>query len=182
MFAKYIISAALAACISSIASATDYVVMLQQTPVQGGIVTPGSGVHNVPANSSMSITATPKPGYQFVYWLGDVVDSSSQTTTVAANAPKLVIAVFQRDQYELPFQEPQAPDSAGSDEGGLTHNYVSINGGGDISPATGYPTYNLPTQKPPENKEPPVPTPEPATMILFALGAALAVKTRIKGV
>ena len=73
--------------------------LLQQTPVQGGTLNLSMGVHNFELYTEVTLTAIAKPGYQFVYWLGDVRDSTSNNTTVYLDGPKIIIAVFERARY-----------------------------------------------------------------------------------
>lgn len=75
--------------------------LLQQTPIEGGIVTPSVGVHYFAPNAKITLTAVPKPGYQFVYWLGDVRDPMASSTTVYLDAPKIIVAIFERTEYEF---------------------------------------------------------------------------------
>jgi len=104
-------------------------VMIQRTPVQGGIVTPEPGVHSERFGSEMILTATPKPGYNFVYWIGDVSDPTSSRTSANLNSPKIIIAVFERDSYEH-LEPSQLTTSAPG--GGLTRSpsFSSSGGGG----------------------------------------------------
>jgi hypothetical protein len=77
------------------------VLYIQQTPIGGGTISPGIGVHRFGQNSEVTLTAIPNPGYQFVYWLGDVSDVTANQTIAYLNAPKIIIAVFERAQYEF---------------------------------------------------------------------------------
>jgi hypothetical protein len=75
--------------------------MIQQTPFGAGTITPETGVHNFTVNEKITITAMPKPGYIFLYWLGSVDDMTTNRTTVLIDAPKIVIAVFERAEFAL---------------------------------------------------------------------------------
>ncbi len=52
----------------------DIALLLQKAPANGGVVNIGTGVHHFSSNAEVTLTATPKSGYQFAYWLGDVSD------------------------------------------------------------------------------------------------------------
>ena len=170
----------------------DYALMVQQTPVEGGSVTPDVGVYNVSANGDIKVTATPKPGYQFVYWLGDVSDPTANSTVVAVNSPKIVVAVFQRSEYELPFESPAASESGGGGGGMVRNNdgqvlpFESAPGGQKYS-GYSYPKYQprlaipaIPEPSPQDDF--PVPggdeVPEPATMLLLGIGSLLALSRK----
>lgn len=187
---------ALAVICGSAKADVDYVLMLQNTPADGGTVSPEPGVHSIKANGDVTLIARPRPGYEFVTWLGDVADASSNSTKVSVNAPKIVVAVFQRSEYELPFAQPAAPDSIGGGGGGLVAHREYTGGTFGISPAGGRGDYNYspnyiynpPPEKPTDNSgDPPaVPggdgtqAPEPATMLLIGLGSILVVRGRNK--
>src|SRR4030043_361321 len=68
--------------------------LVQQTPAQGGTVVPPPGVHYFAPDSQVALAATPKPGYQFLYWLGDVSDPNSSSTSAYLDGPKIIVAVF----------------------------------------------------------------------------------------
>ena len=76
----------------------DVALLLQQTPSKGGAITPTAGVHHFELNSEITLTAAPKPGYQFLYWLGDVSDPAATKTVVYLDKPKIVIAIFGRTE------------------------------------------------------------------------------------
>ncbi|MHC4207590.1 MAG: InlB B-repeat-containing protein, partial [Planctomycetota bacterium] len=72
------------------------VLLLEQTPVKGGEITPVAGVHYFKPDSEVILTAVPKAGYKFIHWLGDVSDPTSANTVVYLNEPKVIIAVFEQ--------------------------------------------------------------------------------------
>jgi len=172
--------------------------LLQQTPPEGGMINPGVGVHNFDLDTEVTLTAVPKPGYQFVYWMGDVSDPMTNRTIVHLDAPKIVIAVFERSEYEfLAVQERPQSAPAG---GGLRRSPADYARGG-ISPVAGKRPHKWRWPSPPEPRELqdtpvpeesedfpvpeegedfPVPIPEPVTLSFLALGSlALLRKRRI---
>ena len=176
-----------------------YALMIQQSPVNGGTVTPGLGVQRFGLNEVVTLTAIPKPGYHFVYWLGDVIEETTEETTVVVDSPKIIIAVFERIEYstltELDTIRP------GSGRGGARAVRTDFRMGRGIR-AGGRKgrDWDWPTYEPPElpDRDFPVPTgddfpvpmgdnfpvpddepiPEPATMLLFGAGAAFAISKR----
>jgi len=164
------------------------VLLLQQTPPQGGTMTPESGVHHFEPDTEVTLTAVPNPGYQFVYWLGDVRDATANTTIAYLDSPKIIIAVFERAEYELLPEEIEPKSMA---RGGLRRSaadYVRRGGGGgggrrprkwrwpewpeEEEEEEDFPApeegNDFPT--PPQDEDFPVPIPEPATGILLAVG------------
>ncbi len=140
--------------------------LLQQSPVQGGTIVPDTGVHHFSLNTKLVLTAVPKPGYQFMCWLGDVSDSTSNSTIVHLNAPKIVIAVFGQVEYEQLFVGEGILGGGGGGTmggGGTSRVFASSaagtawKGGGIVVPKK--------TEKPKEK-----PIPEPATILLLGLG------------
>ncbi len=81
------------------------VLLLQQTSAESSMITPGPGVHHFESGTEVTLTAIPRPGYQFIYWLGDVSDSTANSTIVYLDAPKIVLAVFEQSEYEFLFAE-----------------------------------------------------------------------------
>ena len=136
----------------------DTALLLQQSPANGGTVTPTIGVHNFELNTVVTLMAIPEPGYRFVYWLGDVSDPESNNTVASLDTPKIIIAVFERDSYEY-LPEPDvirslpAPELIGTPQ---TISSPSFSGGG--------------TPPPPDN---PPEVPEPVSLLLLAAGGLL---------
>ena len=161
--------------------------LLQQSPPEGGKTNPVVGVHHFGLGEEVTLTAVPSPGFQFVYWLGDVIDSTENSTTVYLDAPKIVIAVFERSEYEVLIVEERATSAPG---GGLTGSPQEAMQQGFGGPGAKRPS-KLGLAKKPEEPEPepepptpdfpvpeqgeedfPVPeVPEPATILLLAFGS-----------
>ena len=137
--------------------------LVQQTPAKGGIVTPSTGVHYFAMNSEVVLIAVPKPGYQFVCWLGDVTDRTSSRAVAYLDRPKIVIAVFAKIPDELLFAG-ESP-SAGSPGESF--------GGGGLSRAQEPTSPGRPSQPPSRRPKPPTPIVEPSTILLLALGAVV---------
>lgn len=70
--------------------------LLQQSPHQGGITTPRAGLYRLETGSEVILTAVPKTGYRFMFWLGDVVDPTASNTITFLDEPKVIVAVFER--------------------------------------------------------------------------------------
>jgi hypothetical protein len=159
------------------------VLLLQQTNPEAGTLTPGTGVHYFGLNAEVTLTAVPKPSYHFLYWIGDVIDPTANSTVVYLDTPKIVIAVFERSEYEL-VPEERLQNTLGG--GGGLHPHAGdygnqgYSGGGGGRPAK----FEWPPQpseweqpRPPEVPDKfPIPLPEPATVLLLGLGSLLFVR------
>ena len=164
--------------------------LLQQTPPQGGKISPSVGVHHFEPYAEVTLTAVPKPGYHFVYWLGDVSDPTANSTIVYLDAPKIVIAVFERVEYDFLAVEERPQ---GSPVGGLVGSGAdySRRGGGGIGRRPSPPSWPSPPEEekpeekedfpvPPEGNDFPVPEPipEPATVLLLGWGSLALLRKR----
>ena len=167
-------------------------VCIQKTPPQGGTVNLSAGVHNIPTDTEITLTAIPKPGYQFVYWLGDVSDPASNNTIAYIDSPKIIIAVFEKAEYEFVTAIDYVQPSVGG--GGLrgsTADYSrqGYSGGGGKRPPHWYPPtppelpeqdIYVPGESDPDDgiPVPGEPIPEPATGILLGLGSWVLIKIK----
>jgi len=167
--------------------------LLQCSPPQGGTVSPGPGVYHFTPNTEVILIATPKPGYHFVCWLGEVTNPTENATVTYLNKPKIIIAVFEQTEYDAPLPSVSTTGNilggaGGSFGGGAIASNVDlsqvVNGGGQppgSNPTSEQPTPELPipplpivvpeppvpdtpTPQPPE-PEPEPPRPEPPTPI-----------------
>lgn len=147
-------------------------ILLQQTPQNGGMISPEVGIHRFNVNESVVMTAIPNQGYHFVYWLGDVSSPASSSTSAYINSPKIIIAVFERDEY--PFMTAENADQtavAGGEGAGLIRSAadyrsdsVSIPGQVKQPDPPGTPT----------NPE----VPEPVTGLLVTIGSLFVLRSR----
>lgn len=165
-----------------------YALLLQSSPAHGGKIVPGNGVFKVAIGQSVPLIAVPQKGYRFLYWLGDVGQTDMMRTTVQVDSPKLIVAVFEREEFE--DLEPAVLEASGVAMGGAgSSSPLNLQGGmmssrRIIEPT---PTPNPPT--PPENDDFPVPSdpfpvpddnpvPEPVTILLFATGSVFLMRMR----
>lgn len=148
-----------------------YSILVQESPVGAGRINPGMGVQSFDANKMVNLNAIANPGWQFVYWLGNVSDPTRNNTTVAVDGPKIVIAVFERVAFE--FTANSGSPSLGPEIS--TPQYYSTGGGtggGAFKPDDG------PDPRPRPGPEP-EPIPEPATIVLL-VGGVLVLYNRTK--
>lgn len=155
----------------------DMVLLLEQTPVKGGKITPVAGVHYFKPNSEVILTAVPKAGYKFIHWLGDVSDPTAANTIVYLNEPKVIIAVFEKAEQGISGDgEGLLLGGGGGAGGGLFPTALDlswpggISGGGGAKPKK--PVYYE------KGKKPTPEVPEPATGLLMMLGGLFALKRR----
>jgi len=158
----------------------DVALLVQRTPEEGGTVTPATGVLRYALDEQIQLTATPKPGFNFSYWLGDVSDAKSRVTTARVDKPKIIIAVFEK----IPFQT--APVGVGS--GGrvvspgveLAGSASSSSSSSDFSGGTGGTRERDPggERDPDPDPDPDPEVPEPATCVLLLTGGLLALRKK----
>ncbi|MGD2095274.1 MAG: PEP-CTERM sorting domain-containing protein [Phycisphaerales bacterium] len=149
--------------------------LLQQTPNKGGAITPTAGVYHFEQNTQVSLTALPKPGYQFVYWLGDVSEPAATSTMVYLDKPKIIVAIFEKAEFGTLGAEESltAPGGGGGGGGGagssLMTNAVSYGQNGGISGGSGGKKTQVVKPGYPNIINEPIP--EPATIVLLMLGS-----------
>jgi len=154
----------------------DVALLLQQTPSKGGAITPIAGVHHFELNSEITLTAEPKPGYQFLYWLGDVSDPGATKTVVYLDKTKIIIAIFGRTENGTLVEEEGLSFGGGGGAGGsgLTNTFANFGYTGGMSSGAGGKAKS-PTVVYVKNIEV---IPEPATCVLLLLGSLFAFTRR----
>ena len=159
--------------------ASDVALLLQQTPNKGGAITPDAGVYHYKQNSEVILTAAPKPGYQFVYWIGDVSDPAAISTIVYLDKPKIIIAVFEQGGYGVPAVEKGISGGGGGGGGGsgFISPAMTFGQAGSISGVAGGVKPKIYQSAYPKSEV----IPEPATGVLLVLGSLFAfVRRRAK--
>jgi hypothetical protein len=183
----------LSVSVAAVASDEGYALLIQSSPPDAGSVTPGLGIHKTAVGQKVTLSAVPKPGYQFLYWLGDVSSTSGSDTTVSVDSPKLVVAVFSREDFEEELPGAGITDGQ-SFFGGGQRGYNPIQSPGAVSPTSGVPDEfrfsSTGTPDQPGDDDIPVPgdddipvpgdneVPEPATILLLGLGSSIFLKRR----
>ncbi len=159
--------------------AKDVVLLLEQTPVKGGEITPIAGVHHFKLGTEIMLTAVPKPGYKFIHWLGEVSDATAASTVAYLNKPKVIIAVFEQAEQSISADgDGLSIGGGGGGGGGLFPTALDLSrpggfgggGGGKAKPQK--PAYYV------KGKNPTPEVPEPATGLLLVLGSLFAFKRR----
>ncbi len=155
--------------------------MLDVTPPQGGSLNLVPGVHSYDRDAAVNLVATPKPGYQFVCWLGNVSDTTTGTTMVFLDSPKMVIAVFERNKFES-IEEDGLGETGGEmvggveSSGGLTRSSSGFEGGGGGIQSGGAVSQESNNLSVPDDV--PVPVPEPVSAALFFAGSLILARSR----
>lgn len=161
--------------------------MMQLSPAEGGKVNIEPGVHTYDKDSVITLRAVPNPGYQFVYWIGNVTEASSSTTTVNIDGPKIVIAVFEKSKFEIlaGAEQPQILSGNGGLYRSPVESGIDISGDEEIVyRAPSYNTTSSTSHNPPvpggnDQPVPNNPTPEPATILLLS-GGIFALNKKIR--
>ncbi len=154
---------------------SDVALLLQQTPSKGGAITPIAGVHHFELNSEITLTAAPQPGYQFLYWLGDVSDPAATKTVVYLDKPKIVIAIFGQTGDGKLVEEKGLSFGGGAGGSGLFNTIANFGYTGGMSSGAGGRAKSPKVVYDVKNIEV---IPEPATCVLLVLGSLFAFARR----
>lgn len=154
----------------------DVMLLLEQSPVKGGDISPVPGTYHFKPNSKVTLTAVPKPGYRFLHWLGDVSDPTATKTVVHLNKPKIVVALFEQNEHRLGKAEGLPGSGGGGGGGGLLSTPADLRfpggfsaGGGSTRPQIQPHTYVIKGTEP---------VPEPASGLFLLVGGLLLFRTR----
>jgi len=192
MLAKRVIvigSVVLAMSLSAFAAQGDglgYALLIQQSPPDAGTVTLGIGVHKIGIGQSVQLTAAPRPGYRFLYWLGDVSATTSAEALVSLDSPKMVIAVFERESFDEDLVGGGPVAGASGRGGGLRSTPNPLTGSFTINPSLPFDD-DFPVPRDKNGGSIPVPgdqtgnenpIPEPATIVLLGAGVIALLRTR----
>jgi hypothetical protein len=155
--------------------------MLEANPPEGGYLNIKPGIHTFDMYAEVALKATPKPGYQFVCWLGSVSESAASSTSVFLDSPKMVIAVFERTKFDMAGIEVQGGGSESASSGG-GGGLVGSGGFSDTSleqAVSGTPGEEVNGPHIPNKVPVPGPeVPEPATITLLFTGFCILAKRR----
>lgn len=170
-------------CFSPIMAAQQddqFALLMQKSPRYGGIVTPVSGVQMAGPYQLVEISATPRQGFEFLYWLGDVTEPTNSSTTVLLDSPKLVIAIFERSEL-VPLESAGVAGVSGGgafSAGNLTPNPVSYPKAFSSASPSSPPSKSPPTTYIFTPDDDPPAVPEPATIALLAAGSLILLKRK----
>lgn len=151
--------------------------LIQQSPTQGGKITPSVGIHHFAPNSEVTLTAIPEQGFQFAYWLGDVTNPRSNSTTAYLNNSKIIVAVFELIEFELAAKKSYPHISGGGGGSGAQGGMIAaaadysrggFSGGGAATSGPQVKKLSFETAV----------IPEPATFLILTLGVAILRKRR----
>jgi len=152
--------------------------LLEQTPVKGGEITPIAGVHHFASGSEVTLTAVPKPGYQFVHWLGDVSDPRASSTIVYLNKPKVIVAVFEQSKHDILPAKEGLSAAGGGGGGGLMPTATNLSRPGGISGGGGGKAKPQKIVYILQSGDTAPEVPEPATGVLLVMGSLFAFTRR----
>jgi hypothetical protein len=161
------------------ADQSGYALLLQSSPADGGKILPGNGVFKVTIGQDVPLIAVAQKGYRFLYWLGDVGQTDMMRTTVRVDSPKLIVAVFEREEFE--DLQPAILEASGTSAGGTYNSNPLDQQGGMMG------SRRIIEPTPPEKQESDDfqvpgknPVPEPVTILLFATGSVFVMRMRRK--
>lgn len=101
-----------------------YTLSMNKTPSEGGTIIPRVGFHDYQSWTEVDISATPRAGYKFTGWTGDVQNPLSPNTIVVMDGNKEVIANF-ADEFEYTLTINVSPSGSGTTTPTIgTHAYT----------------------------------------------------------
>lgn len=153
--------------------------VLGQSPVDGGIVTPDTGVHRFQTDATIAITAVPQQGYRFSHWLGDVTEPSASNTQIHMNNSKAVVAIYEpvagRADQDGQWEEDYTAGGGALGASKVIPTRADFHMNGFSAPGgSARPKGTRPMSRP---ASVPAPVPEPATFILLGMGGMIFVRS-----
>jgi hypothetical protein len=161
-------------CFGITTAQADYTVLMQESPPGAGEIKPGVGVHSFNASETVNITTAPKAGYHFVSWLGDVADPTSNNTQLTVDGPKIIIAVFERDEFS--FSAADSPQISNGPEALYPRSDSYTNSVSTMSEPPDEPDN---PDDPYDPEDPDDPVPEPLTIALLGLGSTYVFRKQL---
>lgn len=124
---SHVVTAPTSATTYTASFSTSYLLTTGVSPAGAGTVAPPTGSYE-PANSTVSLTATPNAGYIFSNWSGSVANAAKAATTISMTALETATANFLKVQPSTTTLQSSANPSTDGQDVTFTAT-VSVSGG-----------------------------------------------------